>query len=421
LILSSLLLFILARYVADMLYISAYERILPSLYGAASLLLVIGSVLWVIFLSFSGLELQYSIYAYILFCEALMVWIQINYITALKEYRTILAGFFVGILAGLLCGYILVRLNYDVVASMLAGACIAYGLLILDFTFALHRFFPIGSGSPLKFLEWFDEYPHLIFIGFLSMVGLFGHIMIMWMGPWGESVTGLFYDAPQYDIPAFFAFITCLVTTVNFVTSVEVNFYPKYRLYFSLLNEKGSLSDIEKAYEDMMTVLKQELLHLAIIQIFVTVFSIIIIGEILVYLPLGFTSVMIGTFRILCVGYAAYAIGNSFMLLLLYFASYEDALWSVLAFALISILGTYYTLSLPDSFYGFGFVAAGLIFYLIADLRLFAYTARLDFFILTKQPVFFDRKRGFFTWLVSKLEKNHKPGPAETHLVQATN
>src|SRR5215208_3389772 len=41
LLLSSFLLFILARYVADMLYINAYERILPSLYGSASLLLLI--------------------------------------------------------------------------------------------------------------------------------------------------------------------------------------------------------------------------------------------------------------------------------------------------------------------------------------------------------------------------------------------
>src|SRR6266498_3321982 len=36
LLLSSLFLFVLARYVADMLYINAYHRILPSMYGAIS-------------------------------------------------------------------------------------------------------------------------------------------------------------------------------------------------------------------------------------------------------------------------------------------------------------------------------------------------------------------------------------------------
>lgn len=403
LLLSALLLFVLARYVADMLYIHAYERILPSLYGSVSLLLAVGAVLWSIFLYFSGLDIKYSIYAFILFCEGLVVWIQINYITAIKEYRTTLVGFFLGILIGLLIGLLLVKLKYDVVASLLAGACIAYGLLIIHFTLALHKFFPIGSGSPLKFLEWIDEYPHLVFVGFLSMLALFGHLMVMWSGPWGASVVGLFYHAPQYDIPALYAFITCLVTAVNFVTSVEVNFYPKYRLYFSLLNENGSLSDIERAYEDMLTVLKQELLHMAIPQISVTIVTIIVIGEVLVYFPLGFTSVMIGTFRILCVGYGAYAIGNSFMLFLLYFASNENALWSVIPFVFISILGTFFTLSLSESFYGFGFVVASVVYYLVADIRLFAYTARLDFHILTKQPVFIAKRRGFFTRLVGRL------------------
>jgi uncharacterized membrane protein len=364
----------------------------------------VGSVLWAVFLYFSGLEFKYCFYSFTLFCEGLFVWLQINYITALKEYKTILAGFFFGILFGLLTGLVLVLFKYDVVASVLAGTCISYGIIILDFTYALHRFFPFGSGNPLKFLEWLDEYPHLIFVGFFSMLALFGHIMVMWAGPWGVQVVGLFYIAPQYDIPALFAFMTSLVTAVNFVSSVEVNFYPKYRLYFSLLNGNGSLSDIDRAYEDMMAVLKQELLHLGVIQIFVTIFAIIIIGEIMVYFPLGFTSVMIGTFRILCVAYGAYAIGNSFMLFLLYFASNEDALWATLPFMLLSIFGTLYTLHLPDTFYGFGFVVASVVYYLVADARLFAYTARLDFFILTKQPAFIAKKKGFFSRLVGRLE-----------------
>jgi uncharacterized membrane protein len=404
LLLSSLVLFVLARYVADMLYINAHERILPSMYGALSLLLVIGGILWFIFLLFSGIEMKYAVYSFILFCEGLVVWVQINYVTAIKEYQSMLIGFVVAVLTGLLIGLLLVLLKYDVIAAVLAGACIAYGLLMVDFTLVLHKFFPIGSGNPVKFLEWFDEYPHLIFVGFFSTLALFAHLMIMWASPWGERVEGLFYYAPPHDIPALFAFTTSLVTTVVFVTSVEVNFYPKYRLYFSLLNGNGSLNDIERAHEDMVAVLRQEILHLAIQQVFVTIVAVIVIGEILVYFPLGFTSVMIGTFRILCVGYGAYAIGNSVMLFLLYFAANEDALWSVIPFLSINILGTLYTLALPESYYGFGFVVASVVYYLVAEARLFGYTSRLDFYILTKQPVFLVKKRGFFSRLVNRLE-----------------
>lgn len=406
LLLSSVLLFILARYVADMMYINAYDRILPSMYGALSLLLIVGGIAWVIFLVFSGVEFKYCVYSFILFFEGLLVWVQINYVTAIKEYRSILIGFIVGIFSGLFIGLLLVWLNYDVVASVLAGACIAYAILVVDFTYVLHKFFPLGIGNPLRFLEWLDEYPHLLFIGFFSTLALFIHLMIMWASPWGSPVEGWFYYAPRHDIPALFAFATSLVTAVNFVTSVEVNFYPKYRLYFSLLNGTGSLSDIERAHEDMLTVLKQELFHMAIQQVVVTIFAVIVIGEVLVYFPLGFTSVMIGTFRILCVGYGTFAIANTLMLFLLYFANNEDALWSVIPFLAINALGTFFTLTLPEVYYGFGFVVASIAYYLVAQALLFSYISRLDFFILTKQPVFIVKKRGFFSRLVGRLEAN---------------
>lgn len=48
--------------------------------------------------------------------------------------------------------------------------------------------------------------------------------MIMWVGPLQVQVQGLFVGAPYHDVPALVAFLTILVTTVNFVVSVEVNF-----------------------------------------------------------------------------------------------------------------------------------------------------------------------------------------------------
>jgi uncharacterized membrane protein len=404
LILTSSLIFVLARYVADMLYINAYHRVLPSMYGVISLFLIVGSISWFVFLYLSKLELIYSIYSFILFCEGIVVWVQINYITAVKEYQDILIGYVIGIASGLLLSIVFMLLKYDVVASLLVGATIAYGILIVDFTIVLHKFFPMGSGSPFKFLEWIDKYPQLPFVGFFSTIGLFIHIIIMWSSPWGVQIEGLFHHAPTHDIPALLAFFTSLVTTVNFVTTVEVNFYPKYRLYFSLLNGDGSLSNIEKAYEDMLDVLKQELFYLAVQQIFVTLFSIVFIGEMLFYLKLGFTATMVGMFRVLCVGYGIYAIGNSLMLFLLYFASNTDALWAAFAFFVVNASVTTYTIFLPEPYYGFGFVIASVVLYVVSLRQLFSYTDRLDYYIFTKQPVFFVQKQGLLTRLVQMLE-----------------
>ena len=405
LLLASTLMFVLARYIADTIYVKEYHRILPSMYGAISLLLVIGGIGWGIFLYFSQLPILYSILSFILFCEGVVVWIQVNYVTAIKDYKRILIGFLVGISAGLLVGYVLIHFHFDIIGALLIGACIAYGIISIIFTQALHQYFPRGNGTSLRFLEWLEKYPTLTFVGFFTTLGLFIHLMIMWSSPWGVQVHGLFYHAPAHDIPALLAFVTSLPSAVNFVTSVEVNVYPKYRLYFALLNGEGILSDIEKAEEEMLAVLKEELFYTSIQQIIVTILAIVVIGEILPYLNLGFTSVMIGLFRILCVGYGLFAIGNSLMLFLLYFSNYTGALLSAVSFLVVNTIGTLYTVTLSEVYYGFGFLAAGFIIYLFSLILISSHAKHIDHFVFSTQPIFFMEKKGILTRLARKLDE----------------
>ena len=396
--------YVLSRFVADMIYTRNYPRILPSLYGSVSLLLAIGAPPWAYFLYKSNLPINYSILIFVLFCLAIVVWSQISYITDIKKYNTIIYGFTLGIILSLLIGYLFTQSGYEVISSLLASTCIGYGVIMVTYTFALHRHFPRGSGTALKFLEWIGKFPSLPFVGFFTTTGLFIHLILMWRSPLGAQVEGLFYHAPVHDIPALFGFFTILVTSINFVTSLEVNFYPKYRLYFDLLNKVGSLKDIEKAKDEMLTVLKQELLYLALRQIFVTVVSIVFISEILGLLGLGFTSTMIGLFRVLCVGYAFYAIGNTMLLYLLYFAADRIALFPAIALLFVSFFGTLLTISLPQNFYGFGFVTAAFFMFVVGWLALVHYTRHLEYYVFCQQPIFVQQRVGIFSRLVAWLE-----------------
>ena len=404
LLLINTLSYVLSRYVADMVYTNQHERIMPSMYGSIALLLTIGAPVWAIFLYVNNLPLSYSIFAFTLFCLAIVVWTQISYITDIKRYKEVIIGFAFGIIASFTSGYLLVMKGYDVVGSLLASACIGYGIIMVTYTFVLHRHFPIGEGISLKFLEWISKFPSLPFIGFFTTAGLFAHLMLMWHSPLGEQVQGLFYHAPVHDIPALFGFFTILVSTVNFVTSLEVNFYPKYKLYFSLLNEGGSLKDIEKAKDEMLTVLKQELLYLSMRQIFVTVISIVMISEILTLVGIGFTTTMIGLFRVLCVGYAFYAIGNTILLYLLYFAADTATLFPALTLFIVNTVGTYFTLSQPTNYYGFGFVAAAFAMLVIGWWKLVSFTQHLEYHVFCRQPVFIQPNRGLFFKIVLMLE-----------------
>ena len=113
-------------------------------------------------------------------------------------------------------------------------------------------------------MEWMDKFKELPWIGFFTNIGLFSHLVIMWFSSIGVQVKGLFYGAPYHDVPALIAFMTILITTVNFVVSVEVNFYPKYRNYNSLYSDNGTGRDIVQAEKEMLEVLKTELFYTAV-------------------------------------------------------------------------------------------------------------------------------------------------------------
>jgi len=85
-----------------------------------------------------------------------------------------------------------------------------------------------------------------------------------------------------------------------------VNFYPKYRNYYSLFNDRGEIKDILQAGNEMKEVLNMELKYTALKQLLTTALALSVGQLLLTYLPLGFNDLMEGYFRTLCVGYGLY-------------------------------------------------------------------------------------------------------------------
>ena len=405
LLVSSTFSMVTTRYSADMIYLKQFTRVLPSLYGSMSIMLVIGGLIYGVFLLFSGVDFLHKILCFVLFCELVVVWAQINYITVLKDYRSIMLIFLTGILIALACGFLFIALKVAIVESMLISVCIAYGTMLVGYFRVLQKYLPRGEGSAFAFLEWIDKYPSLVLVGLCLSIGLFSHMVIIWFSPIGVQVQGLFYGAPRYDIPALVGFTSILATTVNFIASFEVNFYPKYRRYFGVLNEGGTLKDVDRAEKDMLNIMRQELSYIAQKQLIVSGLFVIFISPILPYAPFGFIESMVGTFRILCVGYGLYALGNSFMLCLLYFADNKGAMISVMAFAVVSSISTVLLLQFNPTFYGFGFIFGAISMYVVAALRLSAFTRNLQFEILASQPIIAENNQGMLTRIARSLSK----------------
>ena len=395
------------RYTADCLYEEKNEKVIPSLYGGLSIMLVIGAVFYGGFLFFSKLPFSYCVLIFTLLEELIVVWTQMNYLTALKDYKGILIAFMVALSSGLGLGYVLTCiLDFPVIPTLLGCVSLSYGLMAIWYHILLRRFFPVVKGSRAEVLTGIEKHPALVGCGIFITIGLYGHLVLMWGSKLGIQIYGPFFAAPEYDVPALMAFLSTLVSTINFVTSVEVNFYPKYRTYYSLFNDEGTLMDIEQAEREMRITLQDELSYNAAKQVFTTIIFIVFGTVLLPTLPLGFNEEMLGIFRVLCLGYAFFAIGNSVMLMSLYFSDEFGALLSTMVFAIVSCAATVTFAFFPTKYFGFGFVIGAFCFMVVAIARLWYYQKRISYYV---QPMVLVERKGFLT-RVANYYMNKKKG-----------
>lgn len=393
------------RFLADMLFAEREEEVLPSFWGSNAIMLVAGTVLYGVFLLLSGATLLQGLLCLWLFNIMIVNWNGMSYLTAIKDYRGILCSFAAAIGVACLFGLAALALGLPPVEGLLASIALGYGVMLAWDVVLLYRYFPQSDRSPWLFLQWLDQFMPLALTGLFTNLGLFAHLVIIWVGPIGVQAKGLFYGAPYHDVPALIAFLTILVTTVNFVVSVEVNFYPRYRDYYSLFNDGGVVGDIVVDEEEMLATLNRELRFCALKQLFVTAAVISLETTVLSALPLGFNNLMHGYFRTLCVGYGLYAVGNTVLLILLYFTDYKGAVLASGLFAGVAGLATAVSLLLPQQFYGFGFLLGAAVFFIVALLRLDTYTANLPYRILSQQPMVATDKTGWFTELGRVLDR----------------
>ena len=147
-----------------------------------------------------------------------------------------------------------------------------------------------------------------------------------------------------------------IVTLVFLFVPLVLLFMFTYRNYYSLFNDDGVVGDIVTAEEEMLAVLNRELRFTALKQLFVTAAILSLENTLLALLPLGFNDLMHGYFRTLCVGYGLYAVGNTILMILLYFTDYGGAVAAAVVFAVSASGLTALSMAFDPAFYGFGFL-----------------------------------------------------------------
>jgi uncharacterized membrane protein len=392
---------VITRFIADKVFENAYEDIVPSLYGILSIVLLLGSLLPIIFLWNAPLEMEIKIAAYVLFMQLMIMWLLQAYLSALQDYMSIVYSFLVGFVIVVASSYVLLANIYihiiiGLLLIMNLGILFINAFLMLN----IQKRFNTSSHRYFLFLMTFEKHYDLFFISFFYTAALFIHNFIIWSGPLGDYVAGVFVYAPLYDVPNFYAFLIIIPSIIYFVVFVEVSFYDRYKEYISKIVYKGNLNEINSTRQHMLEGLNSEMSNLIELNFVFCILFIIVGNFILPKLSLSMFSINI--FNLLVLAAFNTSIIQVLMIIMLYFEERRSALILTATFFFTNVIFTYFTILMGESYYGFGFFMASFITLLLGLSQTRYYLGNLDYFIFNKQPLFQVKKKGLITTFVEK-------------------
>ena len=134
-----------------MLFAEREDEILPSFWGSNAIMLVAGTVLYGVFLLFSGATLLQGLLCLWLFNIMIVNWNGMSYLTAIKDYRGILCSFAAAIGVACLCALAALTLGLPPVEGLLASIALGYGVMLAWDVVLLYRYFPQSDRSPWRF------------------------------------------------------------------------------------------------------------------------------------------------------------------------------------------------------------------------------------------------------------------------------
>jgi uncharacterized membrane protein len=391
----------LSRFISDCIFEEKYDKIMSAFFDAVVILLALGGIVGYLYLSRIDLGIEYKVLAMIQFSTLIILWIEMCFLSALRKYLVILKCFVIAVLLSFIISIILYLVGASPLFACLTGTCIAYFFMLCVFFKEMIKYFPFKKISIGVFLKDLDKYPSLCAIGFFMTLGLYGHNFVMWSSDYKTVVIKNMIYSVTYDVPCFFAALTIIPMLVLFTVSLEVNFYEKYKGYFSTILYGGRLEDIKAARKNMVKMLLRELSYILEVQLFIAIVAVVFISNLLKLVGLDIN--MIGIFQILCFGYCFYGLMRCIIIVLLYFDDRIGAAVTSISFAILSILASYLTLNGGIELYGVGFVGAAIIASIFGIIRLFIFVKNLEYNVFCKQPLFFEEKRGVFTKIAEKI------------------
>ncbi len=371
------------RYLADEFYVKRADRTLSTFMTCAVLVLVPGSLFSAGAYFLFEITLLHKLCCVMLFLVVSLIWLVVVFLSAVKDYKSIVYGFAAGSLVSLVGAFQLGKLldMEGYLVGYLAGQCVIFFWLLAR----LLREFPFAGLWNRGFLNYFYRFWDLMVIGFCLNLGIWADKFVFWLAPDSRLIVPWFRTHDLYEGPVFFSYLTILPTLALFLVKVETVFFEHYRDYYAKVVGKQDMSGILREKELMVLALKENMREVLIVQGLVTTLC-------LIYSPTlirmaNLSPMQIPLFRVALIGSFLQVLLLVNVIILFYFDLRRSVLTVTLAFVCSNTLFSFVTTRLGFQFYGYGYTYACLISLMVGFFILDAKIRDLEFITFAGQPV----------------------------------
>ncbi|MBF0196513.1 MAG: exopolysaccharide Pel transporter PelG [Planctomycetes bacterium] len=382
LVISGALQVLMTRYLSDCIYKNDDESIFSSFVSFSIPTFVLHFLSAVLFLYFCGFPVGFIYGGAFLYAIINEIWIAMIYLSAAKDFITIVVAYFIGAIMSIGGSYFLVEehgLN-----GLVVGYTFGQTFLLAILTSRILLEFPIGKLLNFDWLRYIITHPSLLLIGFFYNGAIWVDKIVFWVYQ-GEEIYPGIYSCSFYETPSFLAFVTIVPTLSIFLVRVETSFYRAYRMYYNKVVAKAGLKEILEEKKMLTESLRLSFYRLMLFQGLITSLSIFMAPEIVKYLNME--AYQLAVLRITILGAFIHALLMVIMIIILYFDWKGLALRVNMLFFFSNMILTWWIMDFDLSYQGYGYFFACLISFCYATLKFFQRFDDLEFITFTSQPL----------------------------------
>lgn len=376
LVLSGGMQLLFTRFVADRLFEKRKDIVLPNLLGAMLATTVASGAV-------GGAIVLFAFEGHVL-CRALLlasfvvlndVWLLSVFLTGMKAYRFVLGVFAAGYGVTLVAALALVRFGLD---GLMAGFLLGHVVLCFGMLAAITRAYPSPGISAYDFLKRRQVFVDLAATGALYNIAVWVDKAIFWATPTtSQEVLGPIRSSIVYDVPIFLAYCSIVPGMAVFLVRIETDFAEHYDELFDAVREGGTLAEIERLRDGMVTAARDGLYDIFRIQGLTVVLLLLLAESIMRALSIPVLYVPLFSIDVVGVGTQVVFLGLQTILFYLDYRMVALALNAL--FAASNGVFTIVSLGLGPRFYGYGFATSMALVTVVGLLVLSRKLDRLEY------------------------------------------